>query len=228
MDAVRAIKTKAEIERLKEASVVLDTAFQDVFPTVRVGETEREVHARFCRRATELGASVVHGMMQASSNPVVYGGESDHRIELGDFIRTDYVAYVDGYASNLSRLLHAGKPTGKELDRYRAYLSVYQAAIDLLRPGAVGGEIHNKVRALLRDHGFAKGHALSGHGIGCWFHQQPPMLVDSSRDQLAAGMVVALEPISDFWTLQDQFLITDDAPVRLSDKFDLSELPWIE
>ena len=226
LDLVRAVKTPAEVTRLRRAAAVLDQTFMDVFPTVRVGDSERDIHARLVARAIQLGISSIHGILQGSSNRVLYGGESDARLGPGDLVRTDYVAYVDGYAANLSRLLCVGPPTAEVRERYAIYLDIYRRAVDLLRPGTVGGRIHRAIRDLLLARGWEANPPISGHGIGIWFHQQRPLLVDSSTDVLQAGMVLAIEPISGHWHLQDEYVITDGAPERISDSFDLEELPW--
>ena len=228
LDSVRAIKTPAEVEQLRRAALVLDRAFMDVFPTVRSGESERTVHARLSARAIELGAGSIHGILQASSNPVLYGGESNIQLGDGDLVRTDYVAYVNEYSANLSRLLHVGRPPSRTTDKYATYLDIYKDAVDLLRPGAVGGEIHRAIRALFEKRGWEAGPPISGHGIGIWFHQQRPLLVESSTDVLQPGMVVAIEPISGHWHLQDEYLITEGAPERISSSFDIEVLPWTE
>jgi Xaa-Pro aminopeptidase len=226
LTGVTAIKTPGEIDRLTHAARILDRAFLDTFADFHAGETERAVHARLTARATELGASGVHGILQSSANRVLYAGESDVALQPGDLVRTDYVAYVDGYAANLSRIFHVGAPSRELTDRYQTYLEIYRASVDLLRPGATGGEIHRAIGDLFETAGWERGPAISGHGIGVWFHQQRPMLVPNSTDILQAGMVVAIEPISGHWHLQDEYVITDDKPVRISDGFDISELPW--
>ena len=223
---VAAIKTPGEVDRLRHAARILDRAFIDTFERVLPGQTEREVHATLTARAIELGIGSVHGILQSSSNRVLYGGESDVPLGVGDLVRTDYVAYVDGYAANLSRILHVGPPADDVRRRYGEYLEIYRAAVDLLRPGAVGGAIHTAIGDLFEDSGWERGPAISGHGVGVWFHQQQPMLVTGSRDVLEPGMVIAIEPISGHWHLQDEYLITDGAPERISDLFDIAELPW--
>jgi Xaa-Pro aminopeptidase len=224
MDEVRAIKTAAEIEKLRVAARVLDEALLEVLRTVRVGETERAVHARIVRATIDRGASQVHGIFQTGSNEVLYGGEREHPILAGDLVRTDYVAYVDGYASNVSRILHAGRPSAEIEARFRRYLDVFRASADLLRDGASGGEVHRQVQSLLAEAGFESGLPLCGHGIGCWFHQQAPLLVDSSDDVLKAGMVIALEPVGGLWHLQEEFVVTDERPMRLCDVYPLEAL----
>jgi Xaa-Pro aminopeptidase len=226
LDRIRAVKTPAEIEHLKRSAALLDAAFAEVFPTVRPGLTERQVHARICAAALELGAGSVHGILQSSSNPVLYGGEGESRLEAGDLVRTDYVSYLGGYAANLSRLLHVGAPSPETNGRFDAYLAMYKEAVGLLRAGVSGGQIHRSIQDVFKSRGWESGPAISGHGIGLWFHQQPPLLVEGSTDMLEEGMVVAIEPISGHWHLQDEYLITDGAPQRLSDTFDLEKLPW--
>ena len=228
LDLVRAIKTTAEIEQLRRAASVLDRTFMDVFPTIRPGDSERMVHARLSARAIELGVSSIHGILQASSNPLLYGGESNVQLSTGDLVRTDYVAYVNEYSANLSRLLSIGRPSASVVDKYAIYLDIYRKAVDLLRPGAVGAEIHRAIRGLFEKRGWEAGPPISGHGIGTWFHQQRPFLVESSTDVLQPGMVVAIEPISGHWHIQDEYLITEGAPERISDSFDIEVLPWTE
>jgi Xaa-Pro aminopeptidase len=226
LDAVRAIKTSAEVELLRRSAELLDAALQDVFPKVEAGQTERQLHARIISRALELGIGTIHGILQASSNPVLYGGESDVRLKAGDLVRTDYVAYVDGYAANLSRPLHIGRPSPETRRTYSSYLAIYREAVDLLRPGLTGGHVHEQIRARFVSRGWKPGPPISGHGIGIWFHQQPPLLVEGSTDVLQAGMVVAIEPISGHWHVQDEYLITESSPIRISEGFRLEELPW--
>jgi Xaa-Pro aminopeptidase len=51
------------------------------------------------------------------------------------------------------------------------------------------------------------------------------MLVPGEARPLLPGMVICLEPILDgFWHLQDEILVTDDAPELLSTTFDTSRL----
>lgn len=226
LDLVRAIKTPAEIERLRTAARLLDRTFTEVFASARAGDSERDLHARVTRRAIELGAESIHGILQASSNRVLYAGESDNRLVHGDIVRTDYVAYVDGYAANLSRILSVGRPSPDLRARYTRYLEIYGEAVGLLRPGITGSELHSSIQRLFTSRQWEPGPPISGHGIGVWFHQQRPLLVPESVDVLEAGMVVALEPISGHWHLQDEYLIGEASPIRISDGFPLEDLPW--
>ena len=93
MDEVRWIKTAGEITLQKQAADMLDDVLFEVFPTIRLGESEREVHAHIVESCLRHGFGWVHGILNSSSNPVMYGGESDVKFQRGDFVRNDYVAY---------------------------------------------------------------------------------------------------------------------------------------
>ena len=56
MDAVRRIKTPAEIERFRAGAKLLDAALTEVLPTIRPRELERDVHARVIAACLARGA----------------------------------------------------------------------------------------------------------------------------------------------------------------------------
>lgn len=224
LESVRAIKTPAEVERLRHACSVMDRAYQNVVPTIEPGETERAVHARLIAELIEQGAQVAHGMLQTSSNPTLYGGESDHKFMLGDHVRTDYVAYVDNYTANLSRVVVVGEPSDKLREEYESFLNIYLRAGDLLRPGLTGGEVFEAIQALFHEVGRPLSLPIAGHGVGIWFHQQPPIIAAKSLHPLEPGMVVAFELASGNLHLQDMYLLAANGSRDwLSDNVDLSE-----
>ena len=59
--------------------------------------------------------------------------------------------------------------------------------------------------------------------MGIWTHEDP-MLVAGDTRPLKKGMVVVLEPRFYGYHIQDTFLVTDDSPVLLSDKFNTDEM----
>ena len=111
MDEVRWVKTPGEIARFKRGADLLDDAYLEVFPTIRPGETERAVHARLIASCLRRGANWAHGILNASTNLTPYAGEGDTVFNRGDVVRTDYVAYLDGYPGHQSRNAVLGRPS---------------------------------------------------------------------------------------------------------------------
>jgi Xaa-Pro aminopeptidase len=67
-----------------------------------------------------------------------------------------------------------------------------------------------------------------GHGVGCWWHQQEPVLARGNPTVLEEGMVLALEPHRGFWHIQDMVVVRAHGPQLISDKFATTEMFVIE
>jgi Xaa-Pro aminopeptidase len=221
---VRWIKTPGEIALIKRAADLLDDAFLEVYPTIRVGESERSVHARLVAACMQRGAAFAHGWMASNRNTVPAGGQSDFTFARGDIVRTDYVAYLDGYPGHQSRNAVLGTPTPQQTEMYARVRDAYLAVIDHCRPGRTAGEIYEFARTRFEAAGLVYRVTLAGHSVGCWWHQQEPLFVPGNDIPLEAGMVVALEPYFQEWITQDLVLIQDGAPKLLSDKFPTERL----
>lgn len=221
---VRQIKTPGEIALLKQAADLLDDAFLEVYASIEKGETERSAHSRLVASCMRRGASFAHGWMASSRNTVPAGGQSDMPFLEGDVVRTDYVAYLRGYPGHASRNAILGTPSAQQLQTYRKVRDVYLGAVDLCRPGAVVGDIFQFVAERFAAAGLRFKGQLVGHGVDCWWHQQEPIFARGSKTQLEANMVIAMEPSVNEWVTQDLFLITEDGPRLLSDKFRTDEL----
>ena len=219
MDEVRWIKTAAEVAQQKRAADLLDDVLAEIFRTIREGETEREVHARMLAACTRQGAGYVHGILNSSSNDVMYGGESDVCFRNGDFVRNDYVAYFNGCPGHQSRLAILGHPSAEQMRGYQLTLEIHRKTIDRCRAGVTAGEIYEFTKAEFKKKGIDYTASLVGHGMGSWFHQQEPVLRQNNDIVLEAGMILAVEPQRLHWHLQDLVLIRNGPPKLISDKF---------
>lgn len=228
MDEVRWHKTPGEVALLKRAADLLDEAYLEVFPTIRDGETEREVHSRLVQSCIRRGFQWAHGILNSSSNVILYAGEGDTPFRRGDVVRTDYVAYLNGYPGHQSRNAILGKPTPEQRRVYEINRDVHRQTIDRCRPGTRVGDLFEFVRAKYQESGLTFTGVLIGHGVGPWWHQQEPILVRHSPEVLEEGMVLALEPRVEHWHLQDLVVVTHEGPRLLSDRFSTDEMFEIE
>lgn len=224
MDEVRWIKTPGEVALLREAADLLDEALLEVFPTVREGETERAVHGRIVGACIRRGAGWAHGILNSSRNPVMYGGEGDMAFRRGDVIRNDYVSYLRGYPGHQSRTVVLGRPSDEQRRTYATVRDIYRATLERCVPGARAADVYRFAADAFARHGFADRLTIAGHGVGAWWHQQPPYLVAGSEGVLEAGMVIATEPHVRYWHLQDMIHITEAGPELLSSRFNTDEM----
>ncbi len=219
MDEVRWIKTPGEVELLKKAAYILDDAYLEVFPTVREGETERDVHSRLVKSCIQRGAQWAHGILNSSRNTVAYGGEGEMVLQRGDIIRNDYVSYYLGYPGHQSRTVVLGQPSDEQKRTYGSMRDVYRATIEQCRPGVKASAVYEFASKAFGEHGYKDRLSIVGHGVGPWWHQQPPYIVRGSEEVLEAGMVIAMEPHVGYWHLQDMILVTESGHQLLSDRF---------
>jgi len=193
MDEVRWIKTTGEIAQQKSAADLLDDVLAEIFPTIRDGETERDVHARMVAACMRRGAAYVHGILNSS---------------------------CPGHQSRLAIL---GPPSAEQMRGYELTLEIHRKTIDRCQAGVTAGEIYAFAVAEFRKKGIDYTASLVGHGMGPWFHQQEPVLRRGSAIVLEKGMILAVEPQRLHWHLQDLVLIGDGAPQLLSDKFAIDQ-----
>ena len=153
MDVVRAVKTPSELAYLKRGADMLDDAFLACFPLVRPGMRERDLHAALVGYCLSHGSEFTHGILNSERNTIQYAGESDFAFAAGDAIRTDYVAYMQGYAGHQSRCAVVGKPSAEQTRQYTVIRDIYRAANDRLLPGKTAAEIYQFVEVRGGWHG---------------------------------------------------------------------------
>jgi Xaa-Pro aminopeptidase len=224
MARVRWVKTPGEVQLLETAADILDEAYLEVFPSVRAGETERDVHSRIVQSCLQRGAQWVHGILNSSRNTVTYGGEGDTVFQAGDIIRNDYVSYYHGYPGHQSRTVVLGQPSPEQRRTYRLMRDIYRMTIEQCRVGVKASTVHAFAAEQFRQHGYSDRIALVGHSVGPWWHQQEPYIVSTCHEALEEGMVLALEPHVGYWHIQDMIVVTRAGPRLLSDRFNTDDM----
>jgi Xaa-Pro aminopeptidase len=113
---------------------------------------------------------------------------------LEGMVVVDMGAFVDGYASDMTRMLFIGSPNAKVKRAYKAVLEAQLAAIDAVRAGVSAGRVDRAARSTLRAHGLDRAFVHStGHGLGLEIHE-PPRLGKGEKTRLRAGMAITIEP----------------------------------
>lgn len=232
---IRAIKDEAEVAIIRRAITAAERAFEAFRVELRRGDSEVELADRMeflIRR---------NGGRRSSFEPITAGGErsalahappTDRLLTAGGWLLVDWGAVVDGYCSDLTRLLipntqhfRSSNSPGIDLPRlataYRALDGARRRAIAAVRPGVATKAVDAEARAALEQAGMADKftHGL-GHGIGLEVHEKPGLRMNSD-DVLVAGMVITIEPGVYFpgWggiRIEDDVLVTADGCEVLS------------
>lgn len=202
MRDLRIVKDVDEVALLRRAAHAADRVVAQIAAGRLVGRTEaavsREVRERLIAEGHEAASFAIVGSGSNSASPHHEAG--DRVIQPGDPIVLDIGGTIDGYGSDITRMLWVtgGDPACAPSDEFRrVFEAVHQAhaaATRAVRRGITGAALDGVARAVLRDAGLGDAfiHRL-GHGIGLEAHEDP-YLVASNHEPIAAGNAFSIEP----------------------------------
>ncbi len=222
IEDLRATKDTGEVALLREAGRIVGEVAAQVPWILRAGITEAalagELDARM-RLAGAEGPAFETIVLFGARTALPHGRPGPRPLWTGDLVLADFGAAVDGYRSDLTRVWAFGRARPDDARRYRRVFAAYRAGRRVVRAGAKASAADAAARrALGRDERLFV-HSL-GHGVGLVIHERPT-LSRPSRDRLASGMVVTVEPGiyrpgRGGFRLEDTMLVTRGQPVSLT------------
>jgi len=205
VEADRAVKEPAEIERIKAACAVADRALAAIVRRIKPGQTERELALLLEWEMRTGGADALAFGIACLAGPnaaLPHGSPSGREVLLGQVLLFDFGAMVDGYRSDMTRTLFVGGPAERDLEIYETVAGAQVAAMDLLEAGlrrgggaASGKAVDAAARGVIEaaGHGEHFGHG-TGHGIGLATHELPSLSRAAPDDPLPSPTVFSVEP----------------------------------
>ena len=223
VERLRAVKEPEELDRIRAAAALADEILAGVAERGLVGRPEREV-------AIELEAEMRRRGAEPSFPSIVAGGANGalphaepgpDPIERDTLVVVDLGCELDGYCSDCTRTFATGAIGDEAAAVYELVLETQVATLPEVTAGAAGAEVDAfaRERIAAAGHGERFGHGL-GHGVGIVVHEEPT-LSRLSKDTLAAGNVVTVEPgvyVPDAFgvRIEDLVVVGDDGPEVLS------------
>lgn len=197
VDYSRRIKTEEEIEKIAKAEAIGDAAFQHILGYIKEGVTEQDIALElefFMRRngAEALSFETIVASGPRSSMP--HGEPTDRKICAGDFVTMDFGCKFDGYCSDMTRTIAVGKVDEQQQRVYNLVLEAQNTALQQIKAGVVGKDIHNAALDVFKAAGFGNqfGHGL-GHSVGLEIHEKPGFN-PTETDVMEENMVITVEP----------------------------------
>jgi Xaa-Pro aminopeptidase len=211
IEADRAIKEPAELERVAAACAVADRALAALLPEIRAGVTEAALALRLEWLIRTGGAEALAFDVACLAGPeaaLPHGAPGDRPVTEGQVLLFDFGAQVAGYRSDMTRTLFVGEPSPRDVEIYELVARAQAAAIAALEvavadgagspmgePLPSGRAIDAIARGVIADagHGDHFGHG-TGHGIGLATHEAPSLGKTASEDPLPSPTVFSVEP----------------------------------
>lgn len=222
------IKSKHEIELMREAGKILANVHEELANFVKPGITTYEIDKKgyqLIKQAGCIPSFLNYNGYPASicvsiNDEVVHGIPSKKRIiREGDIVSLDAGVIYQGYHSDAARTLAVGEITE---EAKRLIEVTKQSFFEGIKFAKAGNHLHD-ISAAIEDyvtaHGYTVVQDLVGHGIGRALHEEPeiPNFRQKRRGiKLVPGMTLAIEPMVNegrldvVWLEDDWTVVTED------------------
>ena len=197
VSSLRRVKDKAEIEKLRSAEALGDSAFSYILTRLGVGRSERDIALElefFMRKNGASGLSFETIVASGVRSSMPHGVASDKIIEKGELVTLDFGCVLDGYCSDMTRTVGIGSLPDEAVNIYNVVLDAQKAALGAIVPGVKLSDVDRAARDVITKAGYGEcfGHAL-GHSVGIEIHENP-CFSPKSKDVLTDGNVLSVEP----------------------------------
>jgi len=241
----RRAKNESELGGIRRAQAAAERAMDAIRARLREGGevSSEDLRAEALRAFSDAGMIAPDMLIVSHGGQTAVGHEPGHGpISEGEPIVADLYPQdpESGCYADMTRTFCLGEPP-EELARYHALVKeALERAVEAIRPGVTGKELHQMTCELFQEHGFLTQlnkdpskpledgffHSL-GHGVGLEVHELPAL--GRSGEELVPGDVLAVEPglyRKGFGgcRLEDLVLVTDDGGEVLT-KFDYDLAP---
>ncbi len=194
---MRATKDPTELTAIRKSIRVAEAAFKAMCESIRVGQTEKEMASRLeyeMARRGSVGVAFPTICAEGPNAALPHAHPGKRKVKKGSAILFDWGACVDGYTSDLTRVVFVGSIPKKLSEIYLIVLEAQMRAIAAIRAGKRMCDVDAVARSYIAEAGYGEAfnHGL-GHGMGLDVHEAP-RLSWQSKDKLKAGMVVTVEP----------------------------------
>jgi len=198
VEALRMVKSPREIELIRRSVDLNSKAFEAALRTIRPGRTrEVDLAAEIDYRMRKFGSErpAFETIVASGSRSALPHAQPSQRIaRQNELLLIDMGATLDGYASDMTRVVFLGRPGTRIKRIYRAVLEAQLAAIDAVRPGVTAAYVDRQARRSLKSEKLDKAFVHStGHGLGLEIHE-PPRLGKGEKTRLREGMALTIEP----------------------------------
>ncbi len=229
------IKTKEEIEILREGGKRLAFIMQEIIKAVRPGMDARELDALARKLAEEGGdkpsflhyrpAGVKHpypaALCVSINDEIVHGipNERTKILQMGDLVSLDMGLNHKGLFTDHAVTISVGQVDEAGQDLMNITAQALVEGIKVIKEGAHIRDISYAIERYVRPKHLGIVEELCGHGVGYKVHEDPYIpnyCLENKGERLKAGMVLALEPMVNEGT-KHITLDSDDWTYRTAD-----------
>ncbi len=203
-----AIKTAAEIEKMRVAGRLTAEVLEMIEPYVEVGITTGELdhicHRYITERLEAIPAPLNYNGFPRSictsiNDVVCHGIPSDtKKLRNGDIMNIDVTVIKEEYHGDSSIMVQVGRVAPHAQRLIKVTQECLYKALEVVKPGATLGDIGHVIQQHAEKNYYSVVREYCGHGIGKVFHEDPQVLHYGRPGAglvLEEGMTFTIEPM---------------------------------
>lgn len=208
------IKSKKEIELMREACRVVALTYKELEEKIKPGMTTLELDEIAEKTMRKLGAIPaekgydigIRGVPKypasicvSINDEVIHGIPSKNKIiKDGDIVSVDTVALKNGFNGDAARTFMVGNVSKEAKRLVEVTKQAFFEGIKFAKPGNRIGDVCHAIGEFVHSQGYSVVREFQGHGIGRQMHEDPgiPNYGKAGRGiRLEPGMTLAIEPM---------------------------------
>ena len=222
------IKSKREIELMKEAGMMVSKTHKYLKPYIKEGITTKELDKLAEDYIVSLGGvpsckgyeGFPATLCTSVNEEVVHGIPSNRKLSDGDIITIDMVIGYKGYQGDAAWTYEVGNISNDKRYLMEHTEKALYEGIKQVKPGNRIGDISSAIEKYANSHNLGVVKELCGHGIGTDMHEEPDIPnygKEGTGPRLKEGMVICIEPMLNYGTA-NVYLLDDEWTVVTADK----------
>ena len=224
--ALRMKKDSDEINCMRKAAQIAQTALLSTLKTVKAGMTEKAIANELVIQLLKSGSDAeipfppIVAIGENSANP--HAVPTDRALSPGDLLLVDWGASWKGYYSDITRTFTFGEVDPELLRIGEIVMAANQAGRGAGRTGTPASAVDKAARAVIEASGYGPAFIhRTGHGLGLEAHEAPYIYAENDR-VLTSGMTFTVEPgiyLSGRGgvRVEDDVVVTEDGLESLTD-----------
>lgn len=201
------IKTKAQIEKIKDSAKINIAVLDYVSEHIKAGVTTEEINDWVNDITYKMGGipaplnyeGFPKSVCTSINNEVCHGIPSkDIILKDGDIVNVDVSTNLNGYYSDSSRMFCIGDVSEENKALVKAAKDCIYEGLKQVKPWGFLGDMGQAVNDFIKSKGYSVVREVGGHGIGLEFHEDPWVSYVSTKGTemlMVPGMIFTIEPM---------------------------------